>query len=99
MKARSVHVALVLGIALSLAACKAQHVDGGTGKGTVVAVDAAKNEITLDHGEIPGMMMAMTMTFAVSDPALLANVAPGAKVEFDVEMRDGAHVVTAIRPR
>jgi Cu/Ag efflux protein CusF len=99
MKTRSVQIALVLVIALGLAACEPQQSDRGTGQATVVAVDAAKREVTLDHGEIPGMMMAMTMTFAVSDPALLANLAPGAQVEFDVEMRDGAHVVTGIRPK
>jgi Cu/Ag efflux protein CusF len=99
MKTRSLRSALVVAIALSLAACKAEHIATGTGQGTVAAVDAAKHEITLDHGEIPGQMAAMTMTFSVSDPKLLAGVAPGAKVEFDVEVRDGAHVVTGIRPR
>jgi Cu/Ag efflux protein CusF len=99
MKIRtSFAAALVVALALSLAGCKGQQTKG-TGKGTVAGVDAAKQEVTLNHGEIPGMMGAMTMTFAVSDPKLLEGVAPGAKVEFDLEHRDGAYVVTGIRPR
>ena len=98
MKIRSHLVPFACAIALALAACKGQPTHG-TGQGTVAAVDLAKHEITLDHGAIPGLMSAMTMTFAVADPKLLDGVAPGAKVEFDVEVRDGAHVVTGVRPR
>jgi len=98
MKIRSLGAGLVLVLALALAACK-PHVTHGTGQGTVAGVDLAKHEITLDHGDVPGIMSAMTMTFAVSDPKILEGVAPGAKVEFDVEVRDGEHVVTGIRPR
>ena len=88
----------VLVLVVSLAACKANPTHG-TGKGTVAAVDLAKSEITLDHGDIPGIMDAMTMTFAVPDPKILEGVAPGAKVEFDVEVVNGEHRVTAIRAR
>ena len=98
MKTRSLGIALLVAIAFSLAACKSK-VDHGTGRGTVAGVDLAKREVTLDHGAIPGLMDAMTMTFTVSDPKVLDGVAPGAKVEFDVEIRDGTHVVTGIRPR
>ena len=96
MRFRSFFVALVL--AVSLAACKA-HPTHGTGQGTVAAVDLARSEITLDHGDIPGIMDAMTMTFAVPDAKILEGVAPGAKVEFDVEVVKGEHRVTAIRAR
>lgn len=91
-------LALALALALSLAACDRRPTQG-TGQGTVAGVDVAKREITLDHGEIPGMMSAMTMTFAVSDPKLLEGVAPGARVEFDVSYEHGAYVVKAIRAR
>jgi Cu/Ag efflux protein CusF len=70
----------------------------GTGHGEVVAVDAGRGEITLDHGEIPGMMDAMTMSFPVADRKLLEGVAAGQKVEFDLEFSGGKHTVTAIRP-
>lgn len=98
MKIRTAFAAVGLAIALSLAACRSEPTSG-TGQGTVAGVDAAKQEITLDHGEIPGMMGAMTMTFAVSDPKLLEGVAPGAKVEFDLAYENGAYLVTGIRAR
>jgi Cu/Ag efflux protein CusF len=98
MKLRSLFVPIALALVLSLAACKSQTTSG-TGQGTVAGVNVAKQEITLDHGEIPGMMGAMTMTFAVSDPKALEGVAPGAKVEFDLAYENDTYVVKAIRPR
>jgi Cu/Ag efflux protein CusF len=71
----------------------------GTGQGSVVAVDAAAGEITIDHGEIPGVMGAMKMSFPVSDPKLLEGVQPGQSVEFEVEYQGGMYTVKAIRPR
>ena len=87
----------VLILSLSLAACGGDAPKQGTGQGTVTGVDAAKGEITLDHGDIPGVMMAMTMTFPVSDKKILDGVAPGAKVEFDVDTSGAQPRVTAIR--
>lgn len=89
---------LVIVLATSLAACKGNATQG-TGQGTVAGIDVAKSEITLDHGEIPGIMSAMTMTFSVPDKRLLEGVAPGAKVEFDIEVVNDEYRVTAIRPR
>ncbi len=89
---------LVVVLATSLVACKGDATHG-TGKGTVSGVDVAKSEITLDHGDIPGIMSAMTMTFSVPDKRLLEGVAPGAKVEFDIEVVNDEYRVTAIRPR
>jgi Cu(I)/Ag(I) efflux system periplasmic protein CusF len=89
---------IALGLALALAACK-PHAASGTGKGTVAGVDVGKGEVTLDHGNIPGVMGAMVMTFSVRDPKILANVTPGEKVEFDLEHVGDDYFVTAIRPR
>ncbi len=97
MKFRSFCAVLVL--AVSLAACGSGTPTHATGTGTVAAVDASKGEITLDHGDIPGLMGAMTMTYSVPDKKILASITPGAKVEFDVEVVKGDYRVVAIRPR
>jgi Cu/Ag efflux protein CusF len=68
------------------------------GHGVVVSVDAAKGEITLDHEDIPGLMMGMTMTFH-ADPALLAGIEAGQEVDFRVREEAGRYVVTAIEVR
>jgi len=87
--------AALLAIALG---CGGGDVQSGTGEGKVVAVDAAAGEITLDHGAVPGVMGAMTMSFPVSDPKLLEGLDPGERVSFDLEYRGGMYTVKAIRP-
>lgn len=100
MKIGSVASSVLLAMTLLwAAACGAADVQSGTGQGSVVAVDKAAGEITLDHGEIPGVMGAMKMSFPVADPKLLEGVEPGQSVEFDVEHRGGMYTVKAIRPK
>lgn len=96
---RTLAPALALALLLGAAACGDSGVQHGTGVGTVVAVDTAAGEITLDHGAVPGVMGAMKMSFPVSDPKLLEGVAPGETVEFDIEHRGGMYTVKAIRPK
>jgi len=98
-RSASFPVLLALALLLAVAACGENGVQSGTGQGSVVAVDTAAGEITLDHGEIPGVMGAMKMSFPVADPKLLDGVQPGQSVEFDVEYRGGMYTVTAIRPK
>lgn len=85
---------------LVLAACQGGESSAhGTGQGKVVSIDPAKAEITIEHGDIEGVMMAMTMPFTASDPRLLEGLAPGAAIEFDVEQRGDRYFVTGIRAR
>jgi Cu/Ag efflux protein CusF len=63
-----------------------------------VAVDAVRGEVTLEHGEIPGMMMGMTMSFPVADKRMLEGLVAGRYVEFDLVHEGGRYTVTAIRP-
>ena len=53
-------------------------------QGQVIAKDAASNEITVNHGDIPGFMEAMTMPYRVKDPAILREVQPGDKIAAEV---------------
>ena len=67
--------------------------------GEVKAVDKANKSITLKHGPIKSKsveMGAMTMTFPVQKPALLAKVKVGNKVKFIVENVNDAATVTAL---
>ncbi|MGH7288288.1 MAG: copper-binding protein [Myxococcota bacterium] len=90
---------LALAVALAVMACGGGGSSDHPGRGVVVSVDAAKGEITLDHEDIPGLMMGMTMTFH-ADPTLLAGVEPGQQVDFRVREEGGRYVVTAIeRPK
>ena len=79
---------------LALPACSGGGGDHA-GHGVVVAVDAAKGEVTLDHEDIPGLMKGMTMTFP-ADSKLLAGVEAGQEVDFRVREEGGRYEVTAI---
>jgi Cu/Ag efflux protein CusF len=87
-----------LGVALALAACGGAAEGPQPGHGTVRAVDAAAGTVTLQHGDIPGLMKAMTMTFDVATPSLLEGLAPGQVVDFRVQEQEGRYVVTEIAP-
>ncbi|HKA13486.1 MAG TPA: SCO family protein [Myxococcota bacterium] len=76
---------LALAAALGAFACgRGDTFDAG---GVVREVRAEERQVTIEHGDIPGLMPAMTMSFDVADPALLAGLAPGQYVEFRIARR------------
>ena len=50
----------------------------------VVSVDVPKSLIVVKHGDIPGLMPAMTMQYAVADPRQIENLQPGDKITADL---------------
>ncbi|OYU42773.1 MAG: hypothetical protein CFE44_22120 [Burkholderiales bacterium PBB4] len=67
-------------------------------RGEVRKVDKAALKITLKHGDIKSLdMPPMTMVFRVADTALLDSVKVGDQVQFSVERRAGAIVVTQLK--
>ena len=88
------HAIFVAGISLSwgVGGCgsskpAAQPTDGPKRyqlAGRVVSVEPANNQVTVDHGDIPGFMMAMTMPYPVKDPNLLKPLAPEDQIKADV---------------
>ena len=66
--------------------------------GVVKSVNPDKASVTLVHEPVESIgWPAMTMAFAVKDKALLKNVAPGKKVEFDFVQQGSQYVITAIK--
>jgi Cu/Ag efflux protein CusF len=57
-------------------------------QGEVISVEPQRGTITLKHGEIPGLMPAMTMNYVVGDPAQLAPLKPGDKISADLVVSD-----------
>ncbi|MBI3041781.1 MAG: copper-binding protein [Betaproteobacteria bacterium] len=55
------------------------------GRGTVIAVVPESRELVLDHGEIKGLMGAMTMGYPVASEALLKGLNPGDTVKFRID--------------
>lgn len=79
-----------------LAACGGAVEATRSAEGVVRQVDRENAQITIQHGEIEGLMKAMTMTFDVSDPSLLQGIDDGDEVRFGIRYADGAYTVTAI---
>ena len=61
-------------------------------RGRVASIENGR--ITLAHGPVPSLNWpSMTMTFALSSPALATQIAPGDTVDFSFVERNGAYVV------
>lgn len=57
------------------------------GQGTVVAVDLQRGTVTVDHGELPGLMPPMVMEFVVEAQEALNGLQPGARIRFTLRPR------------
>jgi Cu/Ag efflux protein CusF len=55
--------------------------------GRVVSVDKAKQQVEVDAENIPGFMMAMTMSYAVKNAALLEPLSPEDQITADVVVK------------
>jgi protein SCO1/2 len=86
MRARLLLLALLIFISCASLAC--QHAQSKASaqakrydlKGTVVAVDKARKEVTISHDDIEGYMPGMTMPFPLKDDWAFDVLAPGSKV-------------------
>ncbi len=82
--------------AVALAACSPPAETEHEGHGTAVEIDRTARTVTLDHEDIPGLMMGMTMTFPVAPGVDLESVEKGTVVDFRVKSDGKAITVTAI---
>jgi len=57
------------------------------GVGVVTAVDPDSGMLTVDHGDIPGLMDAMEMAYKVGPPELSAGLRKGDTIAFGVDGR------------
>jgi protein SCO1 len=53
-------------------------------QGEVISMEPAKKLITVKHGDIPGLMPAMTMTYQVAEPKQIESLQPGDKIAADL---------------
>jgi len=64
-------------------------------RGIVQEVALEEGQVMVDHEEIPGLMPAMTMNFAIYDRPLLESLSPGDVIEFDLTSERGSFFITA----
>ena len=91
--------ALALLAALGLVVCAAAGCRRNVyvGHGTVESVDREQHQAVIAHEAIPGLMDAMTMSFDVPDPAVLERLAPGRRIEFDLEVSERSFRIVGAR--
>jgi protein SCO1/2 len=87
-------VVLLAGFVLG---CDAGEGDGGPGvysaRGTVEDVDQEGRQVLIDHGDVDGLMPAMTMNFVVPDDDVLARLATGQIIEFELRFTGRSYEV------
>jgi protein SCO1/2 len=85
--------ALLLGAAI--VGC--DRAEGGPGlyaaRGIVEDVDVANAQVLIDHEDVPGLMPAMTMSFAVPDAEVLAGLARGQVIAFGLRFTGRSYEV------
>lgn len=91
---------VLLGFA-AFAALACESKDGGPGHysahGIVEDVDLENGQILIDHEDVEGLMPAMTMNFVVSDQDLLAKLAPGQVIDFEIHFTGRSYDVVDAR--
>ena len=80
----------VIAVTMAVAACEGHS--ASTEKryaleGSIVAIDRGRAQLTVQHGDIPGFMSAMTMAYAVADPTVLDSVVTGDQIRADLVVR------------
>jgi len=70
----------------------------GKGTGLIQQVDREKGTVTIKHGPLQGLdMPAMTMSFLVKDKAMLSNLQPLQKVDFELTYDGKTFLITRIK--
>jgi Cu/Ag efflux protein CusF len=90
----------IAAVSLSLFAPLAASAQDAMVKGEVKKVDVAGGKITMTSGPIKNLDMDddnMTMVFRVRDPAMLKQVKPGDRVQFEAGRVNGQIAITAIQ--
>jgi protein SCO1/2 len=80
----------LLALVLCLSACAGKRAEEHRYdlSGKVIAVDRAKGEVTVEHGDIVGYMPAMTMPFPLRDADALKTVEAGDRIQASLVITD-----------
>ena len=95
---------IVLLVPPALTGCKGSEEKRAAGKqypikGKVVAVDVNKPSVKLDHEEIPGLMKAMEMDYAVETAKVVEGLKVGDQVQGHLKADSGKYLVTHLEKR
>ncbi len=88
----------MFGVAWLAAACERGDTAIGrhSAHGVVEDVDRESAQVLIDHGDIEGLMPAMTMNFAVPDAQVLARLERGQVIDFEIDFTGRSYDVVAV---
>ena len=101
MKAMLITLTLAA-IALGIAGCNSGNQDKEKIydiKGKIVSVDMEKKSVRLDHEDIPGVMQAMEMPFAVENAKILEGLKAGDPVQGKLKVKSGKNLISELHKR
>ena len=93
LKARLLGAALAAAAFLGPTGCDDSQTH--LGRGVVLEVSLKERQVLIDHQELPGLMPAMTMNFAIYDRELLESLRPGDVIDFELTSRRASFFITA----
>lgn len=71
-----------------------------SGNGTVNSIDEKLGKVNISHEPIASLNWpAMTMNFQVSDVAILKELKPGMKIQFEVQKTADGYRLTKVMPK
>lgn len=90
---RAIYLFALSSFLIAVASCARSPAEGKRYelKGTVVSVDRANGEVTIEHGDIKGYMPAMTMDFPLHDADALKTVEPGDDIQATLVVGDESY--------
>lgn len=92
--ARSLTLAIALGLVIAGAASAAPSFDG---QGRVIAVDPARRAVTIEHGGVPGIgLSAGQSEFTAQSAAMIGDARAGDRVRFTLGAADESHGLLTI---
>jgi protein SCO1 len=97
MKRLTVLVSLL--IAVGAIGCQSAPEKHYSLQAEVISVNVSRALIIVKHGEIPGLMPAMTMQYSVADPKQIENLQPGDRITADLvvsESKGGLEKITLV---
>src|ERR1051325_5189298 len=88
---------VLLSCLLSVGCAQPAPKNAYTLQGQILAIDAPHNSLTIKHGDIKGLMPAMTMPYTVRDEKLLSGVAAGDLIDATLVVESNDAYLTTIR--
>ena len=79
---------VLIACGLLTAGCQTKPMKHYPLSGEVISMDPSREMITVKHGEIPGLMPAMTMDYKVADVKQVEGLKPGDIISADLVVGD-----------